>query len=190
VSGARLSFAFYLRYPSIKVAMISVGALLVVAAVFAALWWPVEQRRQELSASVDRERNTILASRRQEELASAYSRAKAGVDVLQKKLTYAATQAQQVADIAQLARRHDVMMLSQDYEESTRANEPSMLYTDLTMQSKYPALRSFVEDLAGLPSWTEVQEVSVERARESGMVKSRIRLVTYRRALAVLEAGR
>lgn len=164
--------------------MFAAAAFVIVMCVFAVLWWPIEQHRQELSDNIARERSAILVARRQEELASAYARAKAGVEVLHKKLTYAATQAQQVADIAQLVRRHDVLMLSQDYEESAKANEPSMLYTDLTMQSKYSALRSFVEDLAGLPSWTEVQEISIERARESGMVKSRVRLVTYRRAPA------
>jgi Tfp pilus assembly protein PilO len=178
---------YYLRHPGVRVGLWTGAAFAVLAAVLAALWWPGERSRRALEDDIEARRAEIVQMRERDQVARAYEQARGGVESLETKLAYAATQAQQVADLAQLARQHGVSLISQAYEESTRKNEPPRLYTELTVQGSYRALDSFITGLPQLPSWTEAQDIVIERAHDSGVVKGRMRLVTYRGTRGTLE---
>lgn len=184
---ASVSLRYYLRHPMVRAALWACAVFTVIAAVVLTMWWPGERSRRELERGIEARRADIVQMREQERVASAFGQAQTGVTSLETKLAYAATQAQQVSDLAQLARKHGVSLISQAYEESTRKNEPPRLYTELTVQGSYRALDNFITDLPQLPSWTEAQDVVIERAHDGGAVKGRMRLVTYRGTRSALE---
>lgn len=178
---------YYLRHPAVRGGLWSAAAFAVLATVLATMWWPGERSRRELEQNIESRRAGIVQMREREQVARAFDQARGGVESLETKLAYAATQAQQVADLAQLARKHGVTLISQAYEESTRKNEPPRLYTELTVQGSYRALDNFITGLPQLPSWTEAQDIVIERAHDSGVVKGRMRLVTYRGTRGTVE---
>ena len=186
--SAHVPLRYYFRHPGVRAALWAGSALALMAAVLVVLWWPGERRRSELERHIEARRADIVQMREREQVARAFELARGGVQSLETKLAYAATQAQQVADLAQLARKHGVSLLAQAYEESARQNEAPRLYTELTVQGSYRSLDNFIADLPQLPSWTEAQDVVIERARESNVVKGRVRLVTYRGTRSASEA--
>ena len=156
----------------------ALSALLLAAAT--AFWWPAERSRAALEDEIAAARRAAAQARQAEELRAAYSRAAKEVALLEKKLDYAATQAQLVENFARLARRHAVKIVSETYDAGApRAG--SALSAELALQASYPALREFLRDLAALPSWSEVQEVRLESVHGSPVQKGRVRIVTYRK---------
>jgi Tfp pilus assembly protein PilO len=181
---------YYFRHPAARGALWTLAALAVLAIVLVAVWLPGDRSRRGIEREIERRRADIVRMREQQEVAFAYEKARGGVELLEQKLAYAATQAQQVTDISQLARKHGVSLLTQAYEESARRNEPPRLYTEIAVQGSYRSLESFIADLPQLPSWTESQDLVIERSREGRAVKGRIRLVTYRGAQAAQQEAK
>jgi hypothetical protein len=161
-------------------ASLGMGVLLVAATL---AWWPRHAASAQLHAQLADLREHIVRARRDSEVLAAYQAAKVDVAALEKKLDYAATQAQQVGDFEELAHRLGVTIVSQSFETAGRDDAQSVLNTDLIVQGSYRSLRNFIAAMPELASLTEVDEVVLERAREPGMVKGRIRLVTYRHAV-------
>jgi len=168
-------------------------------------WWPNNARRAQLDDAISIERGKIVRQHGELDLLAAYVRARTDVEALESKLDYAATQAQQVSDVAQLARKQGITVVSQSYEmripkastdhskdgdsksdhsKDDHSKDAPTLNTELLVQGSYRSLRNFIALVPSLPSLTEVQEVVLERARDANVVKGRIRLVTYRRATA------
>jgi hypothetical protein len=154
------------------------AATLMIAAL--AAWWPAHRDAAALDERIAAKRRALADARHGDELLAAYGQASRDVALLEKKLRYGATQAQLVQDFARLARRHDVKILSETYDE-TRGPQPS-LSAELAVQGGYPALRDFVRGLSLLPTWSEVQEVRLESAQGAALPRGRIRIVTYRQA--------
>lgn len=156
------------------------GALLVAAAT--AYWWPAERARAQLEGEIALKRRALAQVRHAGELRDAYGRAAKQVASLEQKLDHAATQAQLVENFARLARNRGVRILGETYDEGRGAAAQSALSAELAVQGGYPALRNFLGDLSGLPTWSEVQEVRLESLQGSAEQKGRLRIVTYRNA--------
>ena len=129
-------------------------------------------------------RSALVQAQQSDELLAAYARAGKQVTQLEKKLAYAATQAQLVESFARLARAHGVRIVTETYEEGRAAGTQPALSAELAVQAGFPALRDFLRDLSSLPTWSEVQEVRIESERGAAVQKGRIRIVTYRAAPA------
>lgn len=153
---------------------LSIGA----AAVAVVAWWPVRQTSARLEAQIDAKRRDLVRMHQAQEVLHAYTRARKSVGLLEKKLRQAATQAQLVENLARLARKHGVHVVSETYEEGR--GSPATLNADLAVQGSYRALRDFMRDLPALPTWSEAQEVWLEKMRGSRLIKGRFRIVTYR----------
>lgn len=152
----------------------------VLLAASAAAWWPAERSRAALEGEIAAKRSALSQTRQAHELMGAYAKAAKQVAVLEGKLEHAATQAQLVESFARLARKHGVKIISETYDEGRGSAAQAGLSAELSVQGAYPALRDFLRELSGLATWSEVQEVRLETARESGMQKGRIRIMTYR----------
>ena len=168
------------RHPWARAGAWACAAALAALCAAAAAWWPEREAQAALEQAIVAERRALTEAQRAEELWRAYAEARKEVAALDRKLGHAATQAQLVQSFARLARRHGVRIVSETYEEG-RGAQP-MLSAELTVQGAYPALREFVAELAGLPTWSEVHEVRIESARGAELQKGRIRIVTYRQA--------
>jgi hypothetical protein len=156
------------------------AAVLMFAAALAS-WWPAERARSRAEAEIALKRRSLAQARQAQELLEAYGKAVKEVAALEKKLDYAATQAQLVQSFSRLARRHGVRIFGETYEE-TRGTAQLALGADLALQGRFPALRGFLSGLSGLPTWSEVLEVRLESASAAGEQKGHVRIVTYRNA--------
>lgn len=154
------------------------------AAVLAAfaLWWPAQREQAALEQEVAAKRRGLAQAQQSEELLRAYRQASGEVALLEAKLQHAATQAQLVQELARLAHKRYVRIVSETYEDSRGAGAQPALSAELSVQGGYPALRDFVNDLSTLRTWSEVQEVRFENVQGAATQKGRIRIVTYRQA--------
>jgi hypothetical protein len=183
--GATLAELRYgLRHPWARTGAWLSAGLTVAVAGLAIHWWPSDVSRTRLDSAITAARGRIAHLHSDLDLLTAYGRARTDAEALEGKLDYAATQAQQVGDVAQLARKQGITILSQAYEADVHAKGAPTLNTELVVQGSYRSVRNFIVMVPSLPSLTEVSDVVLERAREPNLVKGRIRLVTHRRAVA------
>lgn len=200
IASALSEWRYCLRHPWARLGTLVSAVLALAVAGLCLNWWPKNTTRVQLEEAIAAQRFEIARQHNDLDLLAAYVRARTDVEALESKLDYAATQAQQVSDVAQLARKQGITVLSQSYEMRIpkESNDPSKdtskdaskdsskdeapaLNTELVVQGSYRSLRNFIALVPSLPSLTQVQEVVLERAREANVVKGRIRLVTYRR---------
>jgi hypothetical protein len=196
IASALSEWRYCLRHPWARLGTVISAALALAVAGLCCNWWPKNTTRVQLEEAISAQRLEIARQHNDLDLLAAYVRARTDVEALESKLDYAATQAQQVSDVAQLARKQGITVLSQSYEmripkesndtskdpsKDASKDEAPALNTELVVQGTYRSLRNFITLVPSLPSLTQVQEVVLERAREANVVKGRIRLVTYRR---------
>ena len=170
------------RHPWARAGLALCAAAAAVLLVVLALWWPAQREREALEESIAASRRALIQAQQADELLAAYARAGKQVAQLEKKLEYAATQAQLVESFARLAREHGVKIVTETYEDGRAAGTQPALAAELAVQAGFPALRDFLRDLSSLPTWSEVQEVRIESAQGAAVQKGRIRIVTYRSA--------
>lgn len=147
-----------------------------------AVWWPAQHGQSDLEEKIANKRRDLVQTQQADELLRAYTQAEKSVVSLEQKLEHAATQAQLVQNFSRLARKHNVKIVTETYEEGRNAGTQPTLNAELSVQGMYPALRDFLRALSALPTWSEVQEVRLESAQGTGIQKGRIRVVTYRHA--------
>jgi Tfp pilus assembly protein PilO len=172
------------RHPWARGGLRACALGVVVLAASAAAWWPAERGRAALEGEIAAKRRALVQTRQAHELLGAYTKTAKEVVLLERKLDHAATQSQLVESFARLARKHGVKIISETYDAGRPAAAQAGLSAELSVQGAYPALREFLRDLSVLPTWSEVQEVRLETAKESGMQKGRIRIMTYRQGPA------
>ena len=175
-------FLFSLRHPRVRasIAGLMVSVLLLVI-VGLAYWWPARDAAENLSARIDDRRREIANADFSAQLAQVSGRAAQQVAQIEKKLDASVTQAVLVQNLAALALRHNVKIISEAYEEDKSKNGYSMLVHELTLQAEYPELRSFIEGLQGLPTFTVVQGAILGYSSNSLAIKVQLNMVTYRR---------
>jgi Tfp pilus assembly protein PilO len=174
----RLSF----RHPLLRVGLRIGLLLLVVDAALVAYRWPAATSHGQLVKQVDAAQTAIIDARQAVGVMDAYTRAREAIMTIGRKLDYATAQAKLIDDIADLARKYGVQVLSQEYDEASAGDKrQATLGVQLAAQGNYRALRNFIVGISSLPAWTEVSDVSIERGRDSGLLKAELRLLTYRR---------
>jgi Tfp pilus assembly protein PilO len=172
------------RHPFARAGLWASAATAALMLVVLAAWWPAQRERAALEEAIAGQRRALAQAQQTRDLLGAYVKARKDVASLEKKLQYAATQAQLVQNFARLARKHGVKIVSETYEEGRNPGAQPALTAELAVQGGYPALRDFLRDLAALPTWSEVQEVRIESMQGAATRKGRIRIVTYRHAPA------
>jgi Tfp pilus assembly protein PilO len=174
------SLRYCLRHRAVRSGAWACAVAVGAAIVAVAFWWPVQQRVQQLEEQFLALRREAIDQRQLAQGLVAFERANKDVTRLQSKLEYGGTQAQLVEDFTRLARSNDVRIVSEAYEEGRRTGTHGILNADLAVSGSYRALRQFLDGLAALPSWSEVDAVELERAKQTGMVSGKVRIVTYR----------
>lgn len=179
----RDDFLFSLRHPRVRA---SIAALIVSAlallAVAAGYWWPAERAAASIEAKIEDRRREIANADSSARVANASELAARQLAQIEKKLDASVTQAVLVQNLSGLARRHNVRIVSQSYEEGKPKGGYASLVHDLTLQGAYPELRGFIADLQGLPAFTVVQEAVLGRASGTNAIRAQLNMVTYRRA--------
>ncbi len=163
---------------SIAGLMVSVLLLVIVGLVY---WWPARNAAENLGARIDDRRREIANADFNARLAQASAHAVLQVAQIEKKLDASVTQAVLVQNLEALARRHNVKIISEAYEDGKPIDGYSSLVHELTLQAGYPELRSFIAGLQGLPTFTVVQGAVFGRSSTSIAIRLQLDMITYRR---------
>jgi len=115
------------------------------------------------------------------QLALISRRATQHVAQIEKKLEASGTQVTLVQNLATLARRHNVKILSEAYEQGKAKDGYMPFVHELTLQGGYAELRRFLIALQELPTFTVVQDAVMSRAGNAAVIKAQLRMHTYRK---------
>ena len=171
---------YVLRHPVVRAGAWAAALCLVAAATSFAAWLPTHQRVQHLAQELGAKSRALREADQSEKVRLAYEQARKAVEVLEAKLEQAATQAQLLEDFGRLARQHGVRIVSEAYEEGKGAGVQQTLNAELAIRGSYGSIRGFLAATSALRTWSEIDEVVLERAREAGVVEGKVRIVTYR----------
>jgi Tfp pilus assembly protein PilO len=170
------------RHPAARFGIFFLLLSILILGASAAYWWPAEAARSRVEEETAQKRRALAQVRQAREVLDAYKAAATEVAVLEKKLDHAATQAQLVQNFSRLAKSRGVKIVGETYDDGRSGGAQGALSAELAVQGGYPALRNFLADLSGLPTWSEVQEVRLESLQGAPEQKGRVRIVTYRNA--------
>ena len=180
-TGRRLSeLRHSLRHPLVRAGLAATALLVPAAVVVIAMWWPLHEQKLQLEEEVTALTESIRDRAGVAAAAAAYTRSKQGAALLEAKLKHAATQAQLVDDLSRLARANGVRIVSETYEEIRRPSGQALLNADLVVRGSYASTRKFLQALSTLPTWSEIDEVTLEKGREPNTIAGKLRIVTYR----------
>ena len=178
----RDDFRYSLRHPRVRAGlMASAAAVLVMLVVGVAYWWPAWNAATNIKAQIEQKRRQAVEASYSGQLAQISRRAAQHVAQIEKKLDASATQVTLVQNLATLARRHNVKILSEAYEEGKAKDGYMPFVHELTLQGGYAELRQFLVALQELPTFTVVQDAVMSRAGNAAAIKTQLRMHTYRK---------
>jgi len=183
-AGIKEDLFFSLRHPQLRISiagfMTSLLIMLIVGVIF---WWPITHTANKLKSEIDSRQREIASAEYTVTLANAFVVADRQMTILEKKLDASVSQAILVQNIAGLARRHNVKIISVAYEDGKVTNGYLPLVHVLTVQAGYAQLRSFIAGLEQLPTFTIAQEAILGRSSNSTVIKAQLNIITYRREM-------
>lgn len=185
------SVLYSLRHPAIKAGIIATlictAAALVIIVGF---WRPVHRETQALADAVEAKRKETVNALYSAEIAKAYAATAKRIDTLENKLNLVNPQAALVSHLGALARKHQIKILAESYEEGKELEGYKPLHLELAMQGGYSSVRHFLQDLKTLPTLSSLQEAGLSAQERAGEIKAHLRLVTYYKSTTVKADGR
>jgi hypothetical protein len=182
MADIREDLSFSLRHPQGRFSIIVFAiSMLLVLFVGLAYWWPITHTASSLKIEIEDRQREIASAEYNLKLAQASADAAQQMELIEKKLDASVTQADLVQNIASLARRNKVKIVSVAYEEGKVKDGFSPLVHVLTVQAGYPELRGFIVGLQQLPTFTIAQEAVLSRSANSFVIKAQLNIITYRR---------
>jgi len=173
---------FSLRHPWVRIGVAGfVFATLLGLIIGLAYWWPITQTANKLQAEIESRLREISNAEYNSKLAQASAHAAQQTALIDKKLDASFTQAALVQNIAALARRHKVIIVSEAYEEGKAKDGFSFIVHEITVQAGYSELRKFIAGFQHLPTFSIVQEANFSRSSNSSVIKAQLNIITYRR---------
>lgn len=179
----REDLLFSLRHPRVRFSIIGFAFLSLLALIIGTVyWWPMMHNANRLRAEIDDRRRAVASAEYNAKLAQTSGYAAQQMDMIERKLDTSVTQAVIVQNIATLARRNKVKIISEAYEEGKEKDGYAPLVHELTVQAGYSELRGFISGVQQLPTLTIVQEAILARSSNSSSIKAQLNIITYRRA--------
>lgn len=178
------------RHPLVRTGRIAVFVSLTLALLVGTLfWWPAQREQAEAAAEVDAKRKMLMTAMHAKEIARAHALAAKQIDALERKLNADNVQASLVDRLAALASKHRIKIVSEVFEQGREQKGYVPLHLELNVQGGYAGLRGFLVGLQTLPTWTYVQEGAITADQTRGVLKARLRLITYRRGTTAQARG-
>lgn len=178
------------RHPLVRAGRVAVLVALAFALLLGGLyWWPAQRAHAQAAAKVDAKRKTLMVAMHAKEIARAHALAAKQIEALERKLHANNVQASLVEQLGRLAGKHGIKIASEVFEQGREQKGYVPLHLELNVQGSYSGLRAFLVGLQALPTWTYVQEGAISADRNHGVLKARLRLITYRRAAAARARG-
>jgi Tfp pilus assembly protein PilO len=174
---------FSLRVPFVRFSlMLFFVTLLLLISVVVFYWWPAKDSLESTNASIELKNQEILKAALNEDIAKTSNQAAKQIALIESKLDASSTQASLVKDLADLARKNNVKIISESYEEAKSVDGYTPLTHALTVQAEYSQLRRFISDLQDLSSFTIVREANIARSKDDSALKAQLHLITYQRS--------
>jgi hypothetical protein len=169
-------------HPAVRAGALALAlATLALLAVGAFRWWPAYgaycERAVAAQALTAEVRGRLHAAR----LGEAVRAAEREIAAWEPRLRPAGTQSALIDRTTRLAARQRLAIVAQALREETRPDGVAALQQELTVEGPYAGAKAFLGAMRGLPGWTVVRAVQMERAGQpEGGVRMQVRLVTYR----------
>ncbi len=178
----REDFRYSLRHPRVRTGLLVCAVTtLVMLLAGAVYWWPAWNATATLKTQIEQKRRQAAEASYSAQLALISRRAAQHVAQIDKKLEASGTQVTLVQNLATLARRHNVKILSEAYEQGKAKDGYMPFVHELTLQGGYAELRRFLIALQELPTFTVVQDAVMSRAGNAAVIKAQLRMHTYRK---------
>lgn len=173
---------YSLRHPHIRVHVVgSIALWLIVMVVWLAYLLPMTRTLDAVKANINRYQIEISNSEYRAKIGLVSENAARQVADIERRLDASVTQATLVQSIASLARKSNVKVISEAYEEGKIINGCLPLVHELTVQAGYAELRDFISGLQQLPILAVVEEADFSRSSTSPLIKGQLRVITYKR---------
>lgn len=173
-----------IRFPPIRIALfICSGCLIILLLTIMGLWWPAHRQHDAVQLSIDEKRRQLVLLLQADDIGRAYRSALQVVPRLESRLTLDMSQAEFVNILGRLSSRHGARLLAQSFDERKVQQDQPIIALELNLEGPYAAIRGFMLGLSDLPVWCEIEEMRLERAREStGIIRAQLRLIVHRKA--------
>lgn len=182
-SKQKESLAFSLRHPRLRASLyLSTFSTLLVIILGLIYWWPAVHLKKNLINEMNELRLSISKAEHNIQLAHAVEMANLQLALVESKLNVSTTQADLIHNISTMARRHNVKIDSETYEEGKNKDGYEQLAHEITVHAGYAELRAFIDDVQQLPTLTVIQEAIVSRSSNSKDIRAQLSIVTYRRS--------
>lgn len=178
----KISILFSLRHPRVRYCLFGAAiSVLFCLLIGAGYWLPTLHAYKQANSEISVHRRNISDIEYQSRLADISGKAAIEVERIERKVDVAVTQAALVQNMALLARKSNVKIVSESYEEGRPLGEYAPLIQLLIVQAGYEELHEFIAGVHRLPSFTLVQEAVFAKSANSTVLKAQLRIITYRR---------
>lgn len=173
------------RFPLTRYGLFALPvALLLLAIIWLWLWRPLAVQHDELGRSVNDTRQELLAMIRLNELRNDYESTLHAVEAIEAKLERVIPLSEYVERLNRLAREHDVQIINESRQTGRVQGNYQPIYQELVLEAKYESIRRFLSGLSSLPTWTVVNEMRLDKQRNSRLLKASLMLVTFQKQAA------
>ena len=173
------------RFPATRYALFVLPAvLLVLLAIWLLLWRPVVSQHVELQTSVNETRNSLISLMHLQEMRDDYDKTLQAVEAVETKLEQVIPLSEYVERLNSLAQQHQVQIINESRQTGRVQDDYLPIYQELVLEAGYESIRRFLSGLSSLPTWTVVNELRLDRQRESRLLKANLVLVTFQKQQA------
>ncbi|MFP4610485.1 MAG: type II secretion system protein GspM [Thiohalophilus sp.] len=170
------------RFPATRYALLVLPAVfLLLFIVWLGIWRPVAVEHARLSASVAETRQTLMSLMRLNELHDEYQYTLKAVEEIETKLERVIPLSEYVERLNALARESEVQIINESRQVGKAQEGYLPVYQELVLETGYASLRQFLSGLSSLPTWTVVNEMRLDKQRDSDLLKANLVLVTFQK---------
>lgn len=173
------------RFPANRYALLLLPVmLLLLLLVWLLLWRPMAVEHAALKHSVDETRQSLVSMMRLNELRHEYDQTLHAVEAIEQKLERVIPLSEYVERLNGLAQQHKVQIINESRQTGEIQNGYLPIYQELVLEASYESVRRFLSGLSSLPTWTVVNELRLDRQRNTRLLKASLVLVTFQKQSA------
>lgn len=174
---------FVLRHPLVRSVLLAFLVLALALALFVGFfWWPVNLQEASLRDQVQRLRLRTESDNHARRIAQAVEAGQKDLKEARSRLAAATSPAELAGRTFGLAEESGLTVTGETNRARKLERGGKLFLQELTLRGRYPSFRQFFAALPGLPTWTVVHEVRMERREpEAQGVKATVTLGTLRR---------
>lgn len=170
------------RFPATRYALWGLPAvLLLLLIVWLGVWRPAAVEHAALTQSVAEIRQSLKTLIQINALRDEYRQSLQVVKAVEAKLEKAIPLSEYVERLNVLARESGVQILNESRQVGKVQKGYLPVYQELVLEADYASVRRFLSGLSSLPTWTVVNEMRLDKQRNTGQLKANLVLVTFQK---------